>query len=61
MKKQRSVTMATVLVTLVMTKRVTVSAEEPASAFRDVATGMPSILLCGCDETLLIGNSREKS
>lgn len=47
MKKQRAVTMATVRGTLMMTKRVTVSAEETASAFRDVATRILSILFCG--------------
>lgn len=43
-KKQRAVTMATALGTPVMIKRVTVSAEETASAFGDAAARMRSSL-----------------
>ena len=44
MKKQRAVTVATALGPLVMIKRVTVSAEETNSAFRDIATRIQSTL-----------------
>lgn len=57
-KKQRAVTVATVLGTLVTIKRVTVSAEEIASAFRNIAARMPSILWLWWNT--LTSNSREK-
>lgn len=43
-KKQRAVTMATALGTLLMIKMVTVSAGETASTFRDTAARMWSSL-----------------